>query len=41
LVSALTDARLVTFPETGHCPNIERPEQFNEQITDWVALTTT
>jgi pimeloyl-ACP methyl ester carboxylesterase len=36
LASTLTDARLVTFPATGHCPNIEWPEKFNDVITDWV-----
>jgi pimeloyl-ACP methyl ester carboxylesterase len=36
LASTLTDARLVTFPDTGHCPNIEQPESFNEAISDWI-----
>ena len=27
LVGAIPDARLIVYPETGHCPNWERPEQ--------------
>ncbi len=27
LVAAIPHARLTTYPETGHCPNWERPEQ--------------
>jgi pimeloyl-ACP methyl ester carboxylesterase len=27
LIGAIRDARLTIYPETGHCPNWERPEQ--------------
>jgi non-heme chloroperoxidase len=27
LVAAIPNTRLVMYPETGHCPNWERPER--------------
>jgi non-heme chloroperoxidase len=27
LVAAIPDARLLAYPQTGHCPNWERPER--------------
>jgi len=27
LIGAISGARLTIYPETGHCPNWERPEQ--------------
>jgi len=31
----IPDARLVTYPDAGHCPNWERPQQL---VTDVVAI---
>ena len=32
LVAAIPDARLVVYPETGHCPNWERPERVVDDL---------
>lgn len=32
LLAAIPDARLVTYPETGHCPNWERPDWFARDL---------
>jgi pimeloyl-ACP methyl ester carboxylesterase len=35
LVAAILDARLIVYPDAGHCPNWERPEQL---VADIVAF---
>lgn len=37
LSSALTDAELHVFADSGHCPMWEEPERFNALLTDWIA----
>ena len=32
LVAAIPDARLLVYPETGHCPNWERPERVAKDL---------
>jgi pimeloyl-ACP methyl ester carboxylesterase len=36
LVAALPNAVLKVYPETGHCPNWERPEQFAQDLKDFI-----
>lgn len=40
LSSALTDAELHVFDESGHCPMWEEPDRFNGLLTDWIARRT-
>jgi pimeloyl-ACP methyl ester carboxylesterase len=37
LVAAIPDARLVVYPETGHCPNWERPERVASDLDAFIA----
>jgi non-heme chloroperoxidase len=37
LVAAIPDARLVVYPETGHCPNWERPERVAGDLDAFIA----
>jgi non-heme chloroperoxidase len=32
LVASIPDARLLVYPETGHCPNWERPERVVDDL---------
>src|SRR5262245_38409014 len=36
LAAALPNAVLKVYPETGHCPNWERPEQFAQDLKDFI-----
>lgn len=36
LQQAISGSRLVTIPDCGHVPQIERPEQFNKILTDFL-----
>ena len=36
LERALPDARLRVFPQTGHCVNLENPEEFNRLCLDFI-----
>ncbi|MGH9939167.1 MAG: alpha/beta fold hydrolase, partial [Blastocatellia bacterium] len=36
LAAALPHAVLKVYPETGHCPNWERPEQFAQDLKDFI-----
>jgi len=38
-LAALPAARLKIYPETGHCPNWERPEWVAADVADLVAAT--
>jgi len=37
LVAALPNARAVTFPNSGHAPQLEEPERFNTLLRDFAA----
>lgn len=37
LVSALPNARAVTFDQSGHAPHLEQPELFNQSLKDFAA----
>jgi pimeloyl-ACP methyl ester carboxylesterase len=37
LLAALPDARLRVLPDTGHCPNWERPEEVAADLADFLA----
>jgi pimeloyl-ACP methyl ester carboxylesterase len=37
LASEMPDARLVVFEKSGHCPFLEEPERFNEELDLFVA----
>ena len=37
LKARIPDARLVTFPECGHCPHEEAPKRFNEAVKSFFA----
>ena len=37
LHAGLKGSRLVTFPRTGHCPQIERPERFMEVLEEFLS----
>jgi non-heme chloroperoxidase len=37
LASALPNAQLELFAESGHCPMWEEAERFNQLVVDWVA----
>lgn len=39
LVEAMPNARLVVYPETGHCPHWERPEQVARDLSAFVRTT--
>jgi non-heme chloroperoxidase len=36
LVAAIPDARLLVYPETGHCPNWERPERVVDDLDSFL-----
>jgi 3-oxoadipate enol-lactonase len=40
LVAAMARARLVTLPGTGHLTALERPDEFNKAVLDFLAGTT-
>lgn len=40
LVAAIARARLVTVPGTGHLTALERPDEFNKAVLDFLAGTT-
>ena len=37
LEAAQSDAELVVFEQSGHCPMWEEPERFNQVVGDWIA----
>ena len=37
LLAAIPDARLLTYPDAGHCPNWERPERLVNDIVAFLA----
>jgi pimeloyl-ACP methyl ester carboxylesterase len=39
LAAALPNAVLKVYPEVGHCPNWERPEQFVQDLKEFIAST--
>jgi pimeloyl-ACP methyl ester carboxylesterase len=39
LLAALPAARLTVYPDTGHSPQWERPEQFIRDLTDFITNT--
>ena len=39
LVAAIPEARLVVYPETGHCPNWERPERVAADLDAFLRTT--
>ncbi|HEY8460587.1 MAG TPA: alpha/beta fold hydrolase [Blastocatellia bacterium] len=41
LAAALPNAVLKVYPETGHCPNWERPEQFAQDLKDFISRAET
>jgi pimeloyl-ACP methyl ester carboxylesterase len=38
VVAAITGSRLIVYPDTGHCPNWERPERVASDINAFVDL---
>jgi non-heme chloroperoxidase len=36
LVASIPDARLLVYPETGHCPNWERPERVADDLDAFI-----
>jgi pimeloyl-ACP methyl ester carboxylesterase len=36
LAARLPQAQLVSFPRVGHCPMLERANDFNTRVADWV-----
>jgi pimeloyl-ACP methyl ester carboxylesterase len=41
LAATLPNAVLKVYPETGHCPNWERPEQFAQDLKEFITRTET
>jgi pimeloyl-ACP methyl ester carboxylesterase len=37
LAESVADGRVATIPGTAHYPNLERPEEFNQRVIDFVA----
>lgn len=40
VASALADARLVAFADSGHAPHLEQPERFSEEVAAFAASAT-